>query len=632
MYIITAIPVTHKTPMDTLSYFSKVPYNKGACIVGPLGKQTVTVLVIKTEPAQNLKQNVKNASFVLRNMPVQQPLFVLPYIHIYEQIATYHIQPLAYVVRQLLPFDFLKSIQITQEKTKPSFEEIEILQESTQNRIDYLRGLTREAFAKNTSCIIVVPTTENAKAISIQLEKGIEQYVHTVTSATTEKQMNLFLKALEQDTPLLIITTPYYLPLSIHRKNILVLESESSPFYKDHISHIDMALYVKILGSYFSEKLILSDTLLTWETLHKHSTNHYKNILPISWPNKNTHKDLDIEIATRPKGKSYTLFSDEVRQTIEEVIQKKSKIILFGLRKGLATESKCQTCMRVLSCTQCETPLVLVTQLEGRMFICNSCNKTYGVFTPCQSCGGNNIIPFGVGTETIETEVQNKYPDLPLFKIDTLADGKTVTKTQIKKILKEFKTAPHGCLIINTSILYALQYTVPYSAIISLDTLFDLPMLDSERKILDTIERITSITEKKSTLQFFDITRPLLVAYTQNQLHIWVKNHLEEKQRFHFPPFSLVIKYICKDTNEETIKQLQHTWDSFESIQKDRSILFHKKKQTHTFIGRIYIQNPHIENKHYYDDVSLSLPRHIYDTLVALSSIGDIYINPESLL
>ena len=63
MYIITVVPLTHKTPFSVLSYFSLIAYHEGSCIYAPLGKQNLLGIVTSSKEAAESKQDLKNANF-----------------------------------------------------------------------------------------------------------------------------------------------------------------------------------------------------------------------------------------------------------------------------------------------------------------------------------------------------------------------------------------------------------------------------------------------------------------------------------------------------------------------------------------------------------------------------------------
>jgi primosomal protein N' (replication factor Y) len=90
--------------------------------------------------------------------------------------------------------------------------------------------------------------------------------------------------------------------------------------------------------------------------------------------------------------------------------------ILFLNRRGSATVIVCRTCGAVLMCPNCSVSMVYH---QGRARCdCHYCGATSAVPMTCPECHSPSIKGLGMGTERLEHEVQQLFPNLRLLRMD----------------------------------------------------------------------------------------------------------------------------------------------------------------------------------------------------------------------
>src|SRR5574343_833932 len=68
MYILTVIPIDKGIKKEYLTYFSAQEIKLGTIVVVPVRSREIDALVVGTEPAENLKQEIKDAKFQLKKI------------------------------------------------------------------------------------------------------------------------------------------------------------------------------------------------------------------------------------------------------------------------------------------------------------------------------------------------------------------------------------------------------------------------------------------------------------------------------------------------------------------------------------------------------------------------------------
>lgn len=116
--------------------------------------------------------------------------------------------------------------------------------------------------------------------------------------------------------------------------------------------------------------------------------------------------------------------------------------ILFLNRRGTATVVVCRTCGEAVSCASCSVSLVYHAQ--RRRCDCHYCGASRPLPERCPSCGSPAIRGLGMGTERLEVEVHERFPELRLIRMDR---DTTATRDAYFTIYDRFARHQADCLI-----------------------------------------------------------------------------------------------------------------------------------------------------------------------------------------
>lgn len=115
--------------------------------------------------------------------------------------------------------------------------------------------------------------------------------------------------------------------------------------------------------------------------------------------------------------------------------------ILFLNRRGNSRALVCVDCREAPECPRCSARLTYHSANERLM--CHYCGHSQPVTTRCPKCGGP-IKRVGTGTQKVEEELKNIFPDMKISRMDT--DTVNATNTH-EMILDRFKTENTPVLI-----------------------------------------------------------------------------------------------------------------------------------------------------------------------------------------
>ncbi|MGN0436588.1 MAG: primosomal protein N' [Wujia sp.] len=110
-----------------------------------------------------------------------------------------------------------------------------------------------------------------------------------------------------------------------------------------------------------------------------------------------------------------SIISKELKDRIEECLNKNEQIMLFINRRGYNSFVSCRACGEAIMCPKCDVALAL----HGKeQLMCHYCGYTVKAPTECPSCHSKLIGGFGTGTEKVEAEINRLFPGARTIRMD----------------------------------------------------------------------------------------------------------------------------------------------------------------------------------------------------------------------
>ena len=123
--------------------------------------------------------------------------------------------------------------------------------------------------------------------------------------------------------------------------------------------------------------------------------------------------DLRAELAAGNRG----LLSDALRDALRGLdVEAGEQAILVINRRGTASVVLCRDCGHVQACPDCDRPLVY--HHAGTTLRCHHCGRATPLADRCPNCSSPRIRYLGGGTERLEREVRDTFPQLRVGRLD----------------------------------------------------------------------------------------------------------------------------------------------------------------------------------------------------------------------
>ncbi len=537
MYIISVIPIKRGIPFSTLTYYSSDLLPVGTIVQIPLGKQSIHGVVYDGVPLIEAKSTIKNASFSLKKIKavVGISAYSRAIVSGLVEASTKMMAPIgaiAGVALNELFFDFFYNTEEVVLSERSSVKKPRVVYGAIEERIDEYKRIIRGAFAQKESVVLVCPSVRGAQQWYQALQKGITAHSVLLHSKQTKRDQKSALSAIKQSPrPLFICVTPAFATIPRSDVSTLIVEDESSSFYITQDRYeIDMRVVLDAIARASATTIVYGDILPRFETLQNTDSVHLARSF--------TPEKL-VVVPTEPYR---TILPTETIELIRYCQKNKKTLFIYTNRKGIAPLSRCADCGTTVDCPTCGLPIVLryktVDGERQRLFICTACGDTLPPTHTCSYCGGWNITPVPVGTESIREAVASITDPETIITVD---DDITPDSKQIETLLETAKKQRRFIMIGTQKILPFLKQ-VDFIVIPFFDRILSVA---SPYTVEETLRLVMVCNEKTKDTLILCTKKPDFLLTKQlatKKIQEIISDDMEARQTLHYPPFGTLLK------------------------------------------------------------------------------------------
>ena len=247
-------------------------------------------------------------------------------------------------------------------------------------------------------------------------------------------------------------------------------------------------------------------------------------------------------------------FSPMLVKEIHDALERKEQVILFQNRRGFAPMMECHTCGWVPKCKNCDVSL---TYHKGmNQLTCHYCGCTYQVPRSCPACGGVEIMNRGFGTERIEDDIQQIFPEARVARMDL---DTTRTRSAYEKIIADFEQGKTDILIGTQMVSKGLDFqNVSVVGILNADSMLNYPDFRSYERAFQLMAQVAGRAGRKNKqglviLQTKSPELPVIHQVIRNDYEQLYYDQLTERQMFRYPPYYRVIYVYLKHRKESVL-------------------------------------------------------------------------------
>lgn len=374
-----------------------------------------------------------------------------------------------------------------------------------------------------------------------------------------EERVEIWQKQLSNEPYEVILGARSAVFLPFQRLGLVIIDEEHENSFKqqDPAPRYHARSVAIVLAQMYGAKTLLGTATPSIESYRNAQLGKY-GLVTLSQRYKDiqlpTIEVVDIKDLRRRKLMSGP-FSPRLIAAVRNALQRGEQAILFQNRRGFAPMIECRTCGWVPHCPNCDVSLTYHKSMN--VLTCHYCGYTERVPEQCPNCESKDIKGRGYGTEKIEDEIMEVFPDARIARMDL---DTTRTKNAYERLINDFSAGKTNLLIGTQMVSKGLDFDhVSVVGILDADNMLNYPDFRAYEHAFTMMAQVSGRAGRKGKqglviLQTRNPELPVIQQVVNNSYTAFYKSQLEERTAFHYPPFFHLIYIYIKHRNNDIVE------------------------------------------------------------------------------
>ena len=235
-------------------------------------------------------------------------------------------------------------------------------------------------------------------------------------------------------------------------------------------------------------------------------------------------------------------FSLELLDAINKRIVNNEQVILLLNRRGYSSFVTCRSCGYTYKCPNCD--ITLTYHKSSNTMRCHYCGYGTKVYEVCPECNEKSLNNLGVGTQKVEEELNNLFPNARVLRMDF---DTTSRKGMHEEMINSFKNHEYDILLGTQIVTKGLDFSnVTLVGVINADTSLNIPDFRSSENTFSLLSQVAGRSGRSSktgkvVIQTYNPDH-YAISFAKNHDYLGFYNkEMEIRRILKYPPFY----YLC---------------------------------------------------------------------------------------
>jgi primosomal protein N' (replication factor Y) (superfamily II helicase) len=260
---------------------------------------------------------------------------------------------------------------------------------------------------------------------------------------------------------------------------------------------------------------------------------------------------------TARQEKGTPIFSPQLKEAIQQRLERKEQVILFLNRRGYSTSLQCPKCGFVAACPNCS--VALTYHRHNQKLLCHICGHAAAAPSVCpdEKCRNPAVRYAGLGTQKVEDTLGRLFPHARLRRMDSDALQR---KEDYRRILGDFRSGKIDILVGTQMIAKGLHFpNVTLVGIIYADLSLHVPDFRAGERTFQLLTQVAGRAgrgdvEGEVFVQSFTPFHPAIQYARRHDFAGFYEQEIDFRQQLRYPPVARVALLTLKGRNEEKVK------------------------------------------------------------------------------
>ncbi len=280
----------------------------------------------------------------------------------------------------------------------------------------------------------------------------------------------------------------------------------------------------------------------------------------VSMPSRVAERPLPpvVIVDTRddPRIKRGSSIGRALFQAITRALNEKGQVILFLNLRGYSPTVWCRSCGTGIKCPNCD--VTLTWHRDRQAAVCHSCDYEIPPPKVCPKCESPTVRYLGTGTQKLDEEVQNAFPNARVLRMDSDSMKKPGSHDEA---LNKFRHGEVEILLGTQMIAKGLDFpNVTLVGVVDADTMLRQPDMRAAERTFQLIAQVAGRTGRgerggRVLVQTTCPNDPAVKFASKHDFIGFAQHELAERHDGQAPPFSHVARVIFRGPDEDRVRR-----------------------------------------------------------------------------
>jgi primosomal protein N' (replication factor Y) len=256
-----------------------------------------------------------------------------------------------------------------------------------------------------------------------------------------------------------------------------------------------------------------------------------------------------------PKGR-WSALSDEMDRAMRDALKDGGQVMLLLNRRGFSTHVHCPACGHVEACRFCDLSLTYHKQRD--VMLCHYCGYEQEPLKNCPLCGQAAVRYQGLGTEKLQTEIEERFPDRVVRRMDSDTMRRPGSHG---RTLSAFRKGLIHILLGTQMIAKGLDFpNVTLVGVINADIGLHFPDFRSAERTFQLLSQVAGRTGRgarggKVLVQTFTPEHPAIALAATHDYAGFVATELTHRKEHQYPPYHRLARVIVRSRDQDAASE-----------------------------------------------------------------------------
>ena len=300
--------------------------------------------------------------------------------------------------------------------------------------------------------------------------------------------------------------------------------------------------------------IVMGSATPSLESWHNAERGNYKLL---SLPNRILERAMPrvgiVDLCHEPKtGGPFIAIGPTLEKAMREALGKGGQVMLLLNRRGFATHVHCPSCGHVANCERCD--LALTFHRQRNSLLCHFCGFERPPYQKCPMCNQPSIRYQGLGTEKLQVEIAEKFPNMVVERMDSDTMQRPGSH---QKVLDAFRDGGIQILLGTQMIAKGLDFpNVTLVGVINADTGLHMPDFRAAERTFQLLAQVAGRTGRgelggKVLIQTWTPDHPCIKLAAKHDFLAFAAMELQQRKAHQYPPFQRLARLIIRSLKED---------------------------------------------------------------------------------